>query len=1287
MMSDRDTLSTWLPLLEQSPWVVRTLVCSTLVIVLTWLVVIAARRKSAAIRHRIFCLGFISLLVVPAVVAFTDGWNPMIALAGTSATAVANRTHDNVNLDTDPKSSAETPFQDDDRARATSTIQHAEADSHAMRIEPANQGPQDWVVNDQPYAVTAVSPVMPAGSSQPASRIEFSRPHVMFSMIWIAGALFLALKLATEWLLTRSLVRNGVPVTDESTTSLLAETRRFAARRVGRESMRAPRLLCSGSTPVPIAVGIFAPTIVLPAGFGKWSTERLRIVLTHELTHLDRQDVLTNLLARLACLVYWFNPLVWLAARRLNLERELACDDYVLFTGESPECYANDLVEIAASLKPRFQTVRLATPMATQSNLKIRVEHLMNAELDRGLISGRTALLTTVVASMTLVLLAISSPSFGIAQDAAKKTNNNRNDVAVTLSGPIAEDWFEKLKGMPNLQKLTLRNPDLQHLKVAKLRELENLTEFSAEDFSIGTNLADIVAVNVAQLPRLKSLQFHRTGLTGRGVEALSQSTTSELVLDGEELLAEADFKHLAAMPALSNLILESTPIETDGLTALQGARNLRRLAVLRHPSGSYRNSSAARVKAIARFEHLDALELSDTGYEDLVPLKACKSLRNLTLHSCGGSNAAASLKQLTRLKRIDFDDTDVWKESLEDLKSTLAQTGITYRDVTRNSSALLARHSAPPDEVTLLARRALEPFDIGRQFPSFWLTWHHHWSKIPTLVAEPIRTIHRLKQALTADHEIQPWQQDTTYAHAPGQFFVRLVSMENNVPGWQQTTYGDADMAWSREGPGDKPPLHILRSGVKEFEESMGHHFPSQLSLIPQHMWWGTMTRFNNGTSPISPDAVVYVELPEDSFAGEACRVLESAGRNERLWVSKATGRLRGVLHYVHQGYFTPFHKQEIVTKLIGRRVESLDDYRQLTNGPRAVSPEIRQQLTLAWSLHEFSNAYPGGLTMLDDYREVAPGKWFPLKVISANWHHNKENEGKYDFNVSESVVTEVSADRNDLESYWAEFQPKDGDKVQDQRYAVAVEYPFDKNRADEETQKLVNNRLLEQARSQILIDAAQSPFAKMVGKPAPVLPVKGWIGERPELAGKRYLIHFWATWCGPCKNDVPLLNSIAKNRIVIGVHPGDTSIEKIGQARDDAKMTYPTVVVPPDAKDLLGYPAKMFPYCVEVDEQGRVAKHGFLHDVLEINARDLAPAEPTSKKEGSILAIGDDGLAVISLGETDGLEAKQLLDVIKDGKRVTQLRLVTLSKNRGVGKIANLKDQALLKVGDKVQ
>ena len=89
------------------------------------------------------------------------------------------------------------------------------------------------------------------------------------------------------------------------------------------------------------------PAIVMPAIADSWADDRRRAVVLHELAHVARHDCLTATLASAACAIYWFHPAAWWIARRLRIERELACDDRVIAAGTEGRAYAGHLLEIA----------------------------------------------------------------------------------------------------------------------------------------------------------------------------------------------------------------------------------------------------------------------------------------------------------------------------------------------------------------------------------------------------------------------------------------------------------------------------------------------------------------------------------------------------------------------------------------------------------------------------------------------------------------------------------------------------------------------------------------------------------------------------------------------------------------------------------------------------------------------------------------------------------------------------------------------------------------------------
>lgn len=240
-----------------------------------------------------------------------------------------------------------------------------------------------------------------------------------------------------------------------------------------------------------------------------------------------------------------------------------------------------------------------------------------------------------------VAFLAIATPSFATTPgDDPPRTEYDASATEFTLAGDLPTDWFERLKAMPNLRKLTICRPDLTHFKVSQLRELQQITSFRAEDFPLESRLADAVALNLAKLPGLESVAFVRTGLTSRGLDWLRDSPIAEVVLAEEEFLTDDAFEHVGKMNSLRTLVLDGTPIDTAGLEHLQRCSQLRSLSLRRHPAGSADDGADRRLAAIAGIDKLEELEIESTEYARLVALNRIPSLDRLTLRRCGATEA-----------------------------------------------------------------------------------------------------------------------------------------------------------------------------------------------------------------------------------------------------------------------------------------------------------------------------------------------------------------------------------------------------------------------------------------------------------------------------------------------------------------------------------------------------------------------------------------------------------------------------------------------------------------------
>ncbi len=108
------------------------------------------------------------------------------------------------------------------------------------------------------------------------------------------------------------------------------------------------RLVESPTVNAPLLLGLLHPTIVLPRGVT--DPARLRDILSHELTHARRYDLLVKWFAALAASIHWFNPLLILVRREIGRACELACDEAVVKALDAParKHYGETLLLLAA---------------------------------------------------------------------------------------------------------------------------------------------------------------------------------------------------------------------------------------------------------------------------------------------------------------------------------------------------------------------------------------------------------------------------------------------------------------------------------------------------------------------------------------------------------------------------------------------------------------------------------------------------------------------------------------------------------------------------------------------------------------------------------------------------------------------------------------------------------------------------------------------------------------------------------------------------------------------------
>ena len=125
----------------------------------------------------------------------------------------------------------------------------------------------------------------------------------------------------------------------------------------------------------------------------------------------------------------------------------------------------------------------------------------------------------------------------------------------------------------------------------------------------------------------------------------------------------------------------------------------------------------------------------------------------------------------------------------------------------------------------------------------------------------------------------------------------------------------------------------------------------------------------------------------------------------------------------------------------------------------------------------------------------------------------------------------------------------------------------------------------------------------ADMTGKQAPDFALKSSTGENLRLSeyrGEVVMVNFWATWCGPCRQEMPLLEELFSRyeRVgftLLGVNIDDDPRRAMQMAKE-LGVTFPVVF--DDRKEVSRlYDVNAMPVTVLVDKEGRVrhVHHGY--------------------------------------------------------------------------------------------
>ena len=208
------------------------------------------------------------------------------------------------------------------------------------------------------------------------------------------------------------------------------------------EGCRYPVYLVS-ALPSPCLFGVLRPSVYLNEK-ALQSPDALRFVLAHEQTHARHLDPLWSLLRGVCLTIYWFDPLVWLAAVLSREDCELACDEGTLraLGADERAAYGKTLLTLVPVCdKPQNPLLGATTMTSGKRSLKERITRIAE---------NRQAKAAAVFAVVALAAL-VCAVSFTGVPDTTPEVTQEWYDAGFTTEDAQAclefLDWAAELDG------------------------------------------------------------------------------------------------------------------------------------------------------------------------------------------------------------------------------------------------------------------------------------------------------------------------------------------------------------------------------------------------------------------------------------------------------------------------------------------------------------------------------------------------------------------------------------------------------------------------------------------------------------------------------------------------------------------------------------------------------------------------------------------------------------------------------------------------------------------------
>ncbi|MED1607891.1 BlaR1 family beta-lactam sensor/signal transducer [Cytobacillus kochii] len=254
-------------------------------------------------------------------------------------------------------------------------------------------------------------------------RIDFSFLNVPLMILWLLGVFVLLSLLLISFFALKRLKAQTQPVEDPNIKALFLSCK----KRLGIK--RTIDVRYSTETHSPLIFGLFHSVVVIPKKEQSWLTMTdYENIFLHELSHYKNKDLLTNYVMIFFQVIYWFNPLIWIASKRMKADREMACDEAVLqllYHDKAVVRYGHTMINFASTMQRKLPLTAEFTSGKRQ--MKERIERIAAFRTKKAYSLKKTVCFYT----LTLFILIAQLPFVSALEIGAEETYDFQNESII----------------------------------------------------------------------------------------------------------------------------------------------------------------------------------------------------------------------------------------------------------------------------------------------------------------------------------------------------------------------------------------------------------------------------------------------------------------------------------------------------------------------------------------------------------------------------------------------------------------------------------------------------------------------------------------------------------------------------------------------------------------------------------------------------------------------------------------------------------------------------------------